>query len=76
MIRSFALTFFFVTFSIWVPGLEATALPHQISYPLAVSLSWGLNLLGAEIWIRNGRADRRTRMLDRPQPRLQLGVKV
>lgn len=52
MFRSFALSFFFVTFNIWVPGLAGTSLPAEISYPLAVFLSWGLNLLVAEIWIR------------------------
>jgi len=52
MIRSFALSFFFVTFNIWVPGLAGTSLPSEISYPLAVFLSWSLNLLVAEIWIR------------------------
>ena len=55
MVRSFSLTLFFVTFSIWVPGLEATALPDSISYPLGVFLSWSLNLLAAELWIRRTR---------------------
>ncbi len=51
MLRSFALSFFFVTFSLWAPGLASTNLPQAISYPLAVFLSWGLNLLVAELWI-------------------------
>lgn len=51
MIRSFALSLFFVTFSFWVPGLAVTSLPADISYGLAVTLSWALNLLIAEIWI-------------------------
>lgn len=51
MVRSFALSLFFVTFSFWVPGLTSTSLPEVVSYPLAVSLSWGLNLLIAEVWI-------------------------
>ena len=55
MVRSLSLTLFFVTFSIWVPGLEATALPDSISYPLGVLLSWSLNLLAAELWIRGTR---------------------
>lgn len=55
MIRSFSLSFFFVTFSFWVPGLASTSLPHAISYPLAVFLSWSLNLLVAELWIRRTR---------------------
>jgi uncharacterized membrane protein len=56
MIRSFALSLFFVTFSFWVPGLASTNLPEAIGYPLAVFLSWGLNLLVAELWIRRSRA--------------------
>ena len=57
MVRSFSLTLFFVTFSIWVPGLEATALPDSISYPLGVFLSWSLNLLVAELWIRRTKVE-------------------
>lgn len=57
MVRSFSLTLFFVTFSIWVPGLEATALPDSISYPLGVFLSWSLNLLVAELWILRTRTE-------------------
>lgn len=64
MIRSFALSFFFVTFSLWVPGLTSTTLPETISYPLAVFLSWSLNLLVAEIWIRQTRR-RRSQVLVR-----------
>ena len=55
MVRSFSLTLFFLTFSIWVAGLEATGLPDSISYPLGVFLSWSLNLLAAELWIRRTR---------------------
>lgn len=55
MIRSVALSFFFVTFSIWVPGLAQSGLPEAISYPLAIFLSWSLNLLVAEGWIRRTR---------------------
>jgi hypothetical protein len=51
MYRSFALSFFFVTFSFWVDGL-ASLLPEDTAYPLAVFVSWSLNLLIAEIWIR------------------------
>jgi uncharacterized membrane protein len=51
MIRSFSLSLFFVTFSFWVPGLASTSLPEAIAYPLAVFLSWSLNLLVAELWI-------------------------
>ena len=56
MIRSFSLCFFFVTFSFWVPGLEGTALPEAVAYPLAVFLSWSLNLIAAEVWIRRTRS--------------------
>jgi uncharacterized membrane protein len=55
MIRSFSLSLFFVTFSFWVPGLASTNLPEVISYPLAVFLSWSLNLMVAESWIRRTR---------------------
>ena len=55
MIRSFSLAFFFVTFSLWVPILAATDLPHAIGHPLAVFLSWSLNLIAAEWWIRHTR---------------------
>lgn len=52
MIRSFALSLFFVTFNFWVTGLTKTSLPRDISYPLGVFLSWAVNLIIAEIWIR------------------------
>lgn len=55
MIRSFSLSFFFVTGGFWMPGLTGTSLPYEISYPLAVFLSWSLNLLVAEAWIRGTR---------------------
>lgn len=55
MLRSVALSFFFVTFSFWVPGLAGTSLPAAVSYPLAILLSWGLNLLVIELWIRRTR---------------------
>lgn len=61
MLRSFSLSFFFVTFSFWVPGLATTSLPEAVGYPLAVFLSWGLNLLAAELWIRFGRPQRRAK---------------
>ena len=59
MIRSFSLSLFFVTFSFWVPGLTSTNLPEAISYPLAVFLSWSLNLMVAEVWIRYTRPQSR-----------------
>lgn len=55
MIRSFSLSLFFVSFSFWVPGLASTSLPEAISYPLAVFLSWSINLTAAELWIRRSR---------------------
>jgi hypothetical protein len=58
MTRSFALTLFFVTFSFWVPVLQGTSLPPEVAYPLGVFLSWGLNLVGAEIWIRRIKVQR------------------
>ena len=55
MIRSFALSFFFVTGSFWMPGLVSTKLPEGIAYPLGVFLGWFLNLIVAELWIRRTR---------------------
>ena len=52
MIRSFSLSFFFVTGGFWMPGLASTSLPHEVAFPLAVFLSWFLNLVLAEAWIR------------------------
>ena len=54
MLRSYALSFFFVTFSFWVEGLAAL-LPAGYGYPLAVFISWSLNLLVVEFWIRRRR---------------------
>ena len=56
MVRSFALSLFFVTFSFWVPGLGSTNLLEAIAYPLGVFLSWILNLIVAELWIHRTRA--------------------
>jgi uncharacterized membrane protein len=63
MIRSFSLSLFFVTFSFWVPGLTGTDLPYDLAYPLAVFLSWFLNLVLAEFWIRLTRINFATREL-------------
>ena len=52
MIRSFSLSFFFVTGGFWMPGFTSTDLPYEIAYPLAVFLAWFLNLVFAEAWIR------------------------
>jgi hypothetical protein len=55
MIRSFSLAFFFVTGSLWPPILTASPLPQAIGYSLALFLSWSLNLIAAEWWIRHTR---------------------
>jgi uncharacterized membrane protein len=55
MIRSFALSLFFVTFSFWTPGLASSNLPQAVAYPLGVFLGWFLNLIVAELWIRRTR---------------------
>jgi uncharacterized membrane protein len=55
MIRSFALALFFVTFNFWMPGLASTKLSQAVAYPLGVFLSWFLNLMIAELWIRRTR---------------------
>jgi uncharacterized membrane protein len=55
MIRSVALSFFFVTGSFWMPGLVSTKLPEGIADPLGVFLGWFLNLVVAELWIRRTR---------------------
>ena len=52
MLRSLALSMFFVTFSVWVPIFARTGMPHDIGYTLAVTLSWTLNLAIAEAIIR------------------------
>ena len=62
MIRSYALAFFFVTFSLWVPLFASTSIPDAVGYPLAVLLSWSLNLAAAQVWIR------RTRLTARAGP--------
>jgi uncharacterized membrane protein len=55
MVRSFALSLFFVTFPFWVDGLASTSIPEAVGYPLGVFLGWSLNLAVAEIWIRRNR---------------------
>lgn len=52
MIRSFSLCLFFVAFSFWVPMLVGTLNSRDFAYPLAIFISWALNLFIAEIWIR------------------------
>ena len=65
MIRSFSLSFFFVTGGFWMPGLTSTSLPYEIAYPLAVFLAWFLNLVFAEAWIRWTRGKFSTKELPR-----------
>jgi uncharacterized membrane protein len=65
MIRSFSLSFFFVTGGFWMPGLASTGLPEEIAYPLAVLLGWALNLVFAELWIRQTRKNLTERELRR-----------
>lgn len=55
MIRSFSLASFFVTGSLWMPIFAGTSLSAAIGYPLAVFLSWSLNLVAAELWVRRTR---------------------
>ncbi len=51
MVRSYSLSLFFVTFSLWVPALASTSLPPSVAYPLALFISGALNLGAAEFWI-------------------------
>ncbi len=55
MIRSVALAGFFVTFSLWTPLAAALPVPAAPGYAAAVLLSWALNLLIAEVWLRRRR---------------------
>ena len=50
MTRSFSLALFFVSFSIWVPLIAGSG--TNGAYAVAVTLSWVLNLIAAEAWIR------------------------
>jgi uncharacterized membrane protein len=52
MIRSFALSLFFITGSFWMEISGSLPWPKDITYPLAVLLGWALNLAAAEWWIR------------------------
>jgi len=58
MVRSYSLSLFVVSFSVWVPALAYTPLPPSVSYPLGLMLATTLNLAAAEIWIRRHRRDR------------------
>lgn len=56
MIRSFALSLFFVTFPLWTAVLAASPLPDSVGYPVAVLVAWGLNVVLGETWIRRSPA--------------------
>lgn len=58
MIRSYALSLFFVTLELWVAALATTALSADIAYPLAVWAAWLVNLTAAEAWIHRTNAHR------------------
>jgi len=64
MIRSFALSFFFVTFEFWVAGLEAAGLDYPLAHPLGVLFGWSVNLAVAETWIRRSRPEQGRSGLD------------
>src|SRR5690606_20216949 len=53
MMRSFSLSLIFVSFSIWEPLIAGSRTDG--AYGAAVTLSWALNLMVAEIWIRHPR---------------------
>jgi hypothetical protein len=46
------LSLFFVTFSLWVPEAASVGMRQEAGYAIGIWLSWGLNLLVAEAWIR------------------------
>ncbi len=52
MIRSFAFTAFFITFSVWDPFMAALPMAPETAYLIAVLLAWVVNLAVAEVWIR------------------------
>lgn len=58
MIRSFALTAFFITFSLWDPATAALPLSPDTAFAIAVVLGWLVNLIVAEVWIRRTRRGR------------------
>ncbi len=64
MLRSLALTMFFLTFELWTQVTAATGLPHRVAYPLAVVCACAANLAVAEWRIHRDR----TRWDTRPRP--------
>lgn len=55
--RSYALTLFFLTFSVWLEALRPWV-PEAGLYPMAVTLGWFANLLVVEALIRGGKTAR------------------
>jgi uncharacterized membrane protein len=55
MLRSFALSLFFVTGSLWMGVSRSLSYAEDVTYPMAVFLGWTLNLALAEVWIRSAR---------------------
>ena len=53
MVRSFALTLFFVTGSLWMEVSRSIPYAQDATYPVAVFLGWSLNLAIAEVWMRS-----------------------
>lgn len=51
MTRSYAISLFIITFPIWVPLMQWLA-PDEIAWPVGLLLAVSLNVLVAELWIR------------------------
>jgi uncharacterized membrane protein len=51
MIRSYAISLFFITFPIWVPSMQAL-MSDEIAWPLGLLLAVSSNVLVAELWVR------------------------
>ena len=52
MMRSFALSLFFVTGSIWMEISRSLPWPPRMTYPIAIFLGWAINLAVVELWIQ------------------------
>ena len=63
MLRSFSLSLFFVTGSLWMEISRSLPFAEGVTYPIAVLLGWALNLAIVEVWLRwrSGRRARRPR---------------
>jgi uncharacterized membrane protein len=59
MIRSFALTFAAVTLRLYIPASQMAGIPFDTAYPVIAWLSWVPNLLFAELFARNLKANAR-----------------